>query len=138
MTRAGLLLGTLVLLAACDHGAAPAPVPVPPTLERPVVRIAAPRPGNTNVEIPRTALVERGGLPGVFVLDDAGHARFRLVRLGKTTGDRLEVISGLNPGEVLVRSDLAKVRDGSPIKTSNSTDSPSPASREKARGEGGN
>ena len=119
MTRAGLLFSTLVLLAACDHGAAPAPVPVPPTLERPVVRVAAPRPGNTNVEIPRTALVERGGLPGVFVLDNAGHARFRLVRLGKTTGDRLEVISGLSGGETLVRGDLAQVRDGSPIKRTN-------------------
>jgi len=116
MTRAGSLLGALVLLAACEHGAAPAPAPAPPTLERAVVRVAAPAPGRTNLAIPRAAFVERGGLPGVFVLDDRGHARFRLVRLGKIAGDRLEIISGLNAGETLVRGDLAPVRDGSPIK----------------------
>lgn len=136
MTRAGSLLGALLLLAACEHGAAPTPVPVPPTLERAVVRVAAPAPGSTNLAIPRAAFIERGGLPGVFVLDDRGRARFRLVRLGKIAGDRLEIISGLNAGETLVRGDLAQVRDGSPIKTSNRTDSPSPALRERARGEG--
>ncbi len=127
MTRAGSLLGALVLLAACEHGAAPTPVSVPPTLERAVVRVA-PAPGSTNLTIPRAAFIERGGLPGVFVLDDQGRARFRLVRLGQIAGDRLEIISGLNAGETLVRGDLAQVRDGSPIKIA-PTDPPSPSGR---------
>jgi hypothetical protein len=30
--------------------------------------------------------VERGGIPGVFVLSEAGEARFRMVRPGRTSG----------------------------------------------------
>jgi len=112
-----LVLGAAFALTACGSAAPPAAPLTLPTLERPVVRVAAPATGNANTEIPRAAFVERGGLPGVFVLDSNGLARFRLVRLGKTTGDRLEVISGLQPGEMLVRGDLAEVRDGSPITT---------------------
>ena len=112
-----LVLGAAFALSACGSGTPPSPPLTLPALERPVVRVAAPAAGNNNPEIPRAAFVERGGLPGVFVLDSNGQARFRLVRLGKTTGDRLEVISGLQPGELLVRGDLAEVRDGSPITT---------------------
>lgn len=111
-----LVLGAAFALSACGPGTPPSPPLTLPALERPVVRVV-PAAGNNNPEIPRAAFVERGGLPGVFVLDSNGLARFRLVRLGKTTGDRLEVISGLQPGELLVRGDLAEVRDGSPIAT---------------------
>lgn len=110
-----LVLGASTALTACGPATPPSPPLTLPALERAVVRVAAPATGNANPEIPRAAFVERGGLPGVFVLDGNGQARFRLVRVGKTTGDRLEVISGLQPGEMLVRGDLTEVRDGSPI-----------------------
>lgn len=104
----------VVALTACDHGPPPTPPTALPALERAVLPLPATA-RDANPYIPRTAFIERGGLPGVFVLDGNGHARFRLVRLGRTAGDRLEVISGLRPGERLVRGDLADVRDGSPI-----------------------
>lgn len=98
-------------------GCAPEPTYPPPELprlERPVQALAV-RPGE-RVLIPRAALVERAGVPGVFVLDEQGRARFRMVRTGKTVGARIEILSGLAGNERLVLGDLDAVRDGSPIK----------------------
>jgi len=64
--------------------------------------------------IPGDALVERNGLPGVFVWQD-GVARFRLLRLGGATRSGIEVLSGLKGDEQLVVGALAPILDGSPI-----------------------
>ncbi|HEX9628092.1 MAG TPA: hypothetical protein VGA00_14220 [Acidiferrobacterales bacterium] len=100
-------------LAACE---APAPSPPLelPVLERPVQAVAKPPAGAPGVLIPRAALIERGGLPGVFVLQDR-LARFRMVKIGKPRGASLEVLSGLHGDEALVLGGLADVHDGSPI-----------------------
>jgi RND family efflux transporter MFP subunit len=56
------------------------------------------RPG---IFIPVTAVVRRGQLTGVRVI--AGdQSVLRWVRLGRTLGDRVEVLSGLQPGERIV------------------------------------
>jgi len=52
--------------------------------------------------IPRTSLVERGQLQGVYVLDANQIAGLRYVTLGKSTGEQFEVLSGLQAGEKLV------------------------------------
>lgn len=52
--------------------------------------------------IPRTSLVERGQLQGVYVLDASQIAGLRYVTLGKSTGEQIEVLSGLQDGEKLV------------------------------------
>jgi RND family efflux transporter MFP subunit len=52
--------------------------------------------------IPRSALVERGQLQGVFVLDRNKVASLRYVTLGKLTGAEIEVLSGLQMGEHFV------------------------------------
>jgi RND family efflux transporter MFP subunit len=52
--------------------------------------------------IPRTAVVERGQLQGVFVLDQNKVASLRYVTLGKPSGSAIEVLAGLQSGEVLV------------------------------------
>jgi membrane fusion protein, multidrug efflux system len=52
--------------------------------------------------IPRTSLVERGQLQGVYVLDANQIAGLRYVTLGKSTGEQIEVLSGLQDGEKLV------------------------------------
>lgn len=48
--------------------------------------------------IPQTALVERGGSQGVFVVKES-RAEFRPLRLGRRLDARVQVLSGLNPGE---------------------------------------
>jgi RND family efflux transporter MFP subunit len=52
--------------------------------------------------IPRSAVVERGQLQGVFVLDQSKIASLRYITLGKATGSEIEVLTGLQGGEWLV------------------------------------
>jgi RND family efflux transporter MFP subunit len=53
------------------------------------------------VTIPRSAVVERGDLTGVFVVED-GRARLRWLAIGEPAGDRVAVRAGLKPGEPVV------------------------------------
>ncbi|HZQ69340.1 MAG TPA: efflux RND transporter periplasmic adaptor subunit [Terriglobales bacterium] len=52
--------------------------------------------------IPQTAVVERGQLQGVYVLDQDRIANLRYITLGKSSGSTVEVLAGLNEGERLV------------------------------------
>jgi multidrug efflux pump subunit AcrA (membrane-fusion protein) len=53
--------------------------------------------------VPRDALVWRGSLPGVYVLDDENKRQLRLVRTGDNVGaDGIAILSGLRPGERIV------------------------------------
>lgn len=52
--------------------------------------------------IPRAAVVERGQLQGVYVLDSEQVAGMHYVTLGRTTGQQVEVLSGLEGGEKLI------------------------------------
>jgi RND family efflux transporter MFP subunit len=52
--------------------------------------------------IAQTAVVERGQLQGVYVLDHNKVASLRYVTLGKTAGAEVEVLAGLQEGERLV------------------------------------
>ncbi|MBX7257447.1 MAG: efflux RND transporter periplasmic adaptor subunit [Candidatus Hydrogenedentes bacterium] len=64
------------------------------------------------ISVPAKAVVERGQLIGVFVVDGEGIARLRLIKTGKTLGERVEVLSGLNEGERVVVDNVANVVDG--------------------------
>ena len=64
--------------------------------------------------VPRTALVERGQLMGVYVVERDQVARLRWIKSGRAFGDRLEVLSGLNVGEHVLR-DGAKGIDGARV-----------------------
>jgi RND family efflux transporter MFP subunit len=52
--------------------------------------------------IPSSAVVERGQLQGVFVLDENKVASLRFITLGKSFGSEFEVLSGLENGEWIV------------------------------------
>lgn len=52
--------------------------------------------------IPRAAVVERGQLQGVYVLDAEQVASMHYVTLGRTMGQQVEVLSGLQGGERLI------------------------------------
>jgi RND family efflux transporter MFP subunit len=49
--------------------------------------------------VPASAVVRRGELTAVYVVDDKGAPRLRQVRLGTLAGDRVEVLSGVSAGE---------------------------------------
>jgi membrane fusion protein, multidrug efflux system len=68
------------------------------------------------ITIPRIAVVERGQLTSVYVVDQSGIAHMRLVQTGKTYTDRVEVLSGLKEGEQIVVDGVATVNDGSRVR----------------------
>ena len=68
------------------------------------------------LSVPQTAVTQRGQLAGVFVVDRSGVALLRLVKTGRTVGDRIEVLSGLNEGEEIVSEGTASLRDGSRVR----------------------
>ncbi len=65
-------------------------------------RARFPRGEGSALLIPRTSLVERGQLQGVYVLDANQIAGLRYITLGKRTGEQFEVLSGLQVGEKFV------------------------------------
>ncbi len=68
------------------------------------------------ITIPKKAVVERGQLTSVYVVDPSGIARMRLVKTGKTYSDRVEILSGLKEGEQIVVDGVAAVSDGSRVR----------------------
>lgn len=51
------------------------------------------------VSVPLSAIVRRVEMTGVYVLDGAGNASLRLVRLGRVSNGTVEVLSGVSAGE---------------------------------------
>ena len=77
----------------------------------------APRPAGADsaslpgtLSVPARSLVRRGALAGVFVVRE-GHAYLRWLQLGAADGERVEVLSGLDPGDE-VAADPAGLVDG--------------------------
>jgi RND family efflux transporter MFP subunit len=64
------------------------------------------------VLVANEALVQRGGLTGVFVVADDSTARFRWVHTGRVFDRTTEIRAGLTGGETIVALDDARVRDG--------------------------
>ena len=69
----------------------------------------------TALSVPEKAVVRHGQLVGVYVVDESGVARFRLIKTGKRTGERVEVLGGLTDGERVVTSQAETIRDGSRV-----------------------
>lgn len=80
----------------------------------------------TALLVPGTAMVSRGQLDGVFVAEEARTdaeggaapfvARLRWVRLGDRRGDRVEVTSGLDEGELYLVDPPTGLVDGVPLR----------------------
>jgi RND family efflux transporter MFP subunit len=57
--------------------------------------------------IPASAVIERGEVTGVYVIDSHGQATLRYVRPGQRVGDKIEVLAGLAPGERIALDPIA-------------------------------
>ncbi len=75
-------------------------------------RVFIPLGGIGMLLIPRSAVVDQGQLQGVYIADAEMTARFRLVRIGKTIGDQVEVVSGLKTGWKYIVKVPPKLKDG--------------------------
>jgi len=62
--------------------------------------------------VPRAALVNKGQLTGVYVVDSARTVHFTLIRTGADFPAGVEVVSGLSGGETLLVDGLGSVVDG--------------------------
>jgi membrane fusion protein (multidrug efflux system) len=63
------------------------------------------------VLVPQAAVVRRGQIESVFVVKD-GRASLRLVKTGPQHGGAVEIVSGLDGGELVVASEVDLLRDG--------------------------
>ncbi len=77
------------------------------------LRIPLSKDSQQKIVIPTSALISGRSLPAVLVLDENGNSVVNLVRLGeKVDGDRVEVLSGLKPGQRLINHPPAGVKSG--------------------------
>jgi RND family efflux transporter MFP subunit len=67
------------------------------------------------IRVPVTAVVERAGITGVFVVDAQGIARYRMVRPGATEAGSVEIQSGLNAGDKVVISQVEQLENGDKV-----------------------
>ncbi len=65
--------------------------------------------------VPSSAVVERNGQPGVFVVDGS-KVRLATIETGRQVNNQTEVISGVGPNDVVVVSDQANLRTGQRVK----------------------
>jgi len=72
--------------------------------------------------VPKKAVLERGQLTFVWVVDDGGIARMRLVKPGTVTADRIEILAGLSAGERIVVGGMEKVTDGARVEEGTKTE----------------
>ncbi|MGE5624042.1 MAG: efflux RND transporter periplasmic adaptor subunit [Bacillota bacterium] len=79
------------------------------------VKLDIPTGFEPRVRIPASALTERAGITGVFVVDAEGRARFRLVRPGAPADGGVDIQSGLSAGERIVVAPAADVGNGTRI-----------------------
>jgi RND family efflux transporter MFP subunit len=67
------------------------------------------KPDTGTVRIPRSALVQRGEVSGVYVID-GNRIVLRQLRLGRPVGDGIEVLAGLKPGERIATDPVAALQ----------------------------
>jgi RND family efflux transporter MFP subunit len=78
------------------------------------VRILQPRPAPALL-VPARAVRTESGVSRVFAIKD-GHAQQRLVQLGQTEGDLVEIKSGIAEGEQVATSNVEQLSDGMAVR----------------------
>ncbi len=67
------------------------------------------------VRVPETAVQNRAGITGLFVVDAQGIAKYRMVRTGTVEAGQVEILAGLNPGEKVVSTSTAALQNGDKV-----------------------
>jgi RND family efflux transporter MFP subunit len=62
--------------------------------------------------VPRTAIVEKGQLSGVYAVDSQDIVTYRLIRTGKSYAGNVEILSGLKPSDRIIVQGVEKAVDG--------------------------
>ena len=78
-------------------------------------RVLFPRGERETLTVPASALVNRAGISGVFVVGQDGIAQFRMVRSGEARDGQVEILSGLTAGERVATGGAEKLESGDKI-----------------------
>lgn len=71
---------------------------------------------DSQLAVPNSAIVRKGGLPLVFAVAEDGTARLRVIRIGKSSGnDKQVVLSGINQGDRIVLAPPPGFRAGTQV-----------------------
>jgi RND family efflux transporter MFP subunit len=62
--------------------------------------------------VPASAIMHRGQLSLVFTIDNTQRARMRAISSGARSGDFVEVLSGVQPGEIVIAYPTSSLTDG--------------------------
>jgi hypothetical protein len=68
------------------------------------------------VLVPIDVIITKGQLSGIYTVSQNQTALLRWLRLGKTFGDKVEVLSGLNADEQYIVSAAGKLYNGAKVK----------------------
>ncbi|MBD3749840.1 MAG: efflux RND transporter periplasmic adaptor subunit [Sphingobacteriales bacterium] len=71
------------------------------------------------VLVPQSALINQGQLTGIYTIGEGNVAILRWLRIGKTFGDQVEVLSGLSNNEEYIASSDGKLFNGAKVVKSN-------------------
>ena len=79
-------------------------------------RVLIPEGTRETLLVPRKALVEKGQLLGVYLVEATGVMTYRLIKIGRPYGDQVEVLSGMRNGDRIVVKGLDRAVDGGLVK----------------------
>ena len=72
--------------------------------------------GNPMPQVPESAIVWRGSLPGVFLVTGSGKLKLKLIRPGPVLdGGKVSVISGVKAGDRILKAATAGTRSGTTV-----------------------
>ncbi len=77
--------------------------------------VAFPMGEEKRLTVPRQAIIEHGGLEGVYVVNKEGKSEYRLVKSGKSVGERIEILAGLADGDRVATSQIERLQDGARV-----------------------
>ena len=69
----------------------------------------------TGITVPKKAIVDRGALTIVWAVDKESIVRMRIVKTGRVTGERVEILAGLSDGDRVVVAGGEKVTEGARV-----------------------
>lgn len=79
-------------------------------------RVAIPDGTREMILVPVKAVVEKGQLTGVYVVNTEGIVSFRLVKKGKDYDEKTEILSGLKEGDRIITAGIEKAIDGGRVR----------------------
>jgi multidrug efflux pump subunit AcrA (membrane-fusion protein) len=70
---------------------------------------------NSELFLPKTSLIEKGQLKGIYTYSEDGLAILRWVRTGKEYQDKVEILSGIREGDRVIISSEGRLFNGVPV-----------------------